>query len=279
MSHITVRLGNLAPITTSYVPTDNQDEAIRVEDGQFLKLERTPVTIENDYDHNNTVTTFRVPGETRLSDALREITTVWRERHSDDDPEWVETDNQGLAAVLSEEFGAQIGRPDDWEGLEYEVSVRPDVDELKALLAEHWPELEIVSKQDLNALRTNAGGDFQARVMGDTASTGTGSYASASYIALTENATAPAAGDTTLTGELTTGGLGRAQATYAHTNGTTTYTLTKAFTSSDGTARTINKVAVFNASSTGTMVFETAVASPPTIISGDQLTVTETVTM
>lgn len=128
-------------------------------------------------------------------------------------------------------------------------------------------------------MRTDAGKDFQSKVMGDTASTGTGSYAAANYLALTENATAPAAGDTTLTGELTASGLGRAQATYAHTAGASTYTLTKAFTSSDATPRTINKMAVFNASSAGTMPFESAVPSPPTLVSGDQLTLTETISI
>lgn len=117
--------------------------------------------------------------------------------------------------------------------------------------------------------------------MGDGAASGagTGAMRPADYIALTENATAPADSDTALAGELTAGGLGRAQATYAHTAGASTYTLTKTFTSSDATARTINKVGVLNASSTGTLVFETAVPSPPTLVSGDQLTVTETVTI
>jgi len=115
--------------------------------------------------------------------------------------------------------------------------------------------------------------------MGDTASTGTGVYAPARFIAVTENATAPADGDTALAGELSAGGFIRATAAYAHTNGASTYTLTITFTSSDASARTIQKVGVFNAATTGTMVFETAVPSPPTLVSGDQLTITETVTI
>lgn len=130
-------------------------------------------------------------------------------------------------------------------------------------------------------MRTAAGRDFQSRVMGNSteAGAGTGLMRPADYIALTENAVAPADADTALAGELTAGGLGRAIATYAHTAGASTYTLTKTFTSSDATARTINKAGVFNASSGGTMVFETAVPSPPTLVSGDQLTITETVTI
>lgn len=126
-------------------------------------------------------------------------------------------------------------------------------------------------------LRTDAGRDFQARVMGDTASTGTGSYASATYIGVTANATAPATGDTTLTGEIASGTLIRAQATYAHTNGTATYTLTKTFTS-DQTV-TIAKIGIFNASSAGTMVFETSLNATASLVSGDQLQITETVTL
>ena len=63
-------------------------------------------------------------------------------------------------------------------------------------------------------MRTNAGTDFQSRVMFDTASTGTSTYASSNYIALTENTTAPAAADTALTGEITASGLQRQQGTY-----------------------------------------------------------------
>ena len=53
--------------------------------------------------------------------------------------------------------------------------------------------------------------------------------ASSRYIALTENAGAANAADTALTGELTTGGMGRALGTYAHTLGAATFTLVKSF--------------------------------------------------
>lgn len=130
-------------------------------------------------------------------------------------------------------------------------------------------------------MKTNAGNDWQSRVMGDAAAAGagTGANRAADYVALTEDATAPAAADTTLTTELTTFGLGRAQATYAHTAAAASYTLTRAFTSSDSTTRTIRKAGVFNASSAGTLVFESAVPSPPVLVSGDQVTITETVTL
>ncbi len=128
-------------------------------------------------------------------------------------------------------------------------------------------------------LRTFAGRDLQARVLADPGSTGTGNYAPANFMALTEDATVPAEADTALAGELTGGGLQRAQATYAHTAGALTYTLTKTFTSSDATARKINKVGVFNAPTVGTMMFETLSPSPPTLVSGDNVTLTSTITM
>lgn len=106
---------------------------------------------------------------------------------------------------------------------------------------------------------------------------------SAFYMALTTNATAPSATDTSLAEELSGSGWTRAQCTYAHTTGASTYTLTKTFTSSDGTSRTINKMAVFNALSNGgafgQLLFESAITSPPTLVSGDTITVTETVTI
>lgn len=101
----------------------------------------------------------------------------------------------------------------------------------------------------------------------------------AAYIAITENSTAPAATDTTLAGELTAGGLGRSLATYAHTAGASTYTLTRVWTSSDGTTRTIAKAGVFGAQNGGRMLFTTLVSPTAVLATGDTLTVTETVTI
>lgn len=133
-------------------------------------------------------------------------------------------------------------------------------------------------------MRNAAGRDFQGRVMGNSGATGagTGTMRPADYLALstTPAGTAPiiADGNTSLTGEITTGGLGRALATFAMTAGATSYTLTKQFTATDATPRTVERVAVFNAAAGGTMPFETAVPSPPTLASiGDQVTVTETI--
>jgi len=136
-------------------------------------------------------------------------------------------------------------------------------------------------------LRTNAGTDHQARVQFDTASTGTGAYAPATYIALTANSTAPALTDTTLAGEITTagGGLVRQQASYFHNNGTNTVLLTKTFTinASDVTPTTPAKAGLFTAISGGTMSFSTMIPNPPPLVyasgSGDSMAVSWTFTL
>lgn len=129
-------------------------------------------------------------------------------------------------------------------------------------------------------LKTNAGHDFQAKQMAGAAS----ATAVAKWMALTANVSAPAAGDTALTGEITTGGGGliRQAATYAHTGGTSTYTLTGTFTAngSDSLPVTIGKMGVFDAASVGNMPFTTLISPTATLsASGDILTVTQTVTM
>lgn len=128
---------------------------------------------------------------------------------------------------------------------------------------------------------TTAGKDFVASALGDSSGS---RAAAATYLALSANATAVGAGDTTLTGEIATagGGLIRATATYAHTPGASTYTLTKLFTANgnDSLPVTINKVAVFNASSSGAMPWVQILTPSATFSqSGDATTLTETITI
>lgn len=126
-------------------------------------------------------------------------------------------------------------------------------------------------------MRVNSGTDYQAKVMADTASTGTGAYAPANYIGLTENTAAAVATDVTLTGEITSGSLARAQAAFGHTTGVASYTLTKTFTS-DRTA-VVAKIGVFNAATGGTMVFESLLSAVASLQSGDQVALTESVVL
>ena len=120
-------------------------------------------------------------------------------------------------------------------------------------------------------LRTTAGLNWQAAVMGNATQP-----ASARNIGLSTDATAPAAGDTTLTGEITTGGLGRVAGTFAHTAGATSYTVQASWTASAAHTN-VQKAGLFNALSGGTMAFETMLNAAATLASGDQLQVTWTV--
>lgn len=125
---------------------------------------------------------------------------------------------------------------------------------------------------------TNAGKDFQSLQMFSTTPGANG----ANYIAMTANATAPAVGDTVLTGEFVaaSGGLNRVIGTYAHTAGTATTTITKTFTANanDGASNTINKAGLFNLVSGGVLVLETVMPNPPTLVAADSIAVTWTQT-
>lgn len=105
------------------------------------------------------------------------------------------------------------------------------------------------------------------------------------YVAVTADTGRPSSGDTTLASEITTGGGGliRKQFAYAHTNGTSTATLTGTFTAngSDSLPVTVAKYGVFNASSSGTLGFEDLLSATATFAaSGDAmtLTITDTIT-
>jgi hypothetical protein len=125
------------------------------------------------------------------------------------------------------------------------------------------------------ALETNSGKDWRAALMGSAAGV------PANFVGLTANVTAPAVGDTTLTGEIATagGGLIRKQGTYAHTAGTASYTITTTFTANgtDALPVTVGKRGVFTAVTAGTMAYEALVSPTATLsASGDQLTLTDT---
>lgn len=126
-------------------------------------------------------------------------------------------------------------------------------------------------------MRTNAGRDWQCGVMADTASDGTGDYAPANWIGLSSSAVAPSAANTSLASELTGGTMDRAQASFAHTDGTASYTLIKTFTSD----RIVNvyKYGVFTADSGGVMAFEQAFDEMVPLRIGDTVQVVDTITL
>jgi hypothetical protein len=101
------------------------------------------------------------------------------------------------------------------------------------------------------------------------------------FMALTENASAAAAANTALTGELTTGGAARALATYAHVDDAATFTLQKAF-SITASFPAIHRMGLFTAATltaAGIMVFESVLNADANVVNGDTLTVTDTVTL
>lgn len=101
------------------------------------------------------------------------------------------------------------------------------------------------------------------------------------YIGVTENTAAAAAGNTALTGEITTGGLSRALATYAHTNDAATLTLTKSF-SVTASFPAVHRASLFTASNPtagGIMVFETVLNADANVVNGDTLQLTWTITL
>lgn len=105
-------------------------------------------------------------------------------------------------------------------------------------------------------------------------------YAPARFIGLTENAVAPAVTDTALAAEITTGGCNRQLATYAHTVAALTYTLQKTFAVT-ATFAAITKAGIFTAANStagGLMVFTSLLNATASVVSGDSLQVTWTIT-
>lgn len=182
------------------------------------------------------------------------------------DPERIAQELKNLWACHSSDFPGWVLTVDHPEGEAVETAVRE--------------ALSIPAPTGPVALVTNGGLDFIATQLGGSAS----ATAVGKFMALTANATAASASDTTLTSEITTasGGLIRATATYAHTTSASTYTISNTFTANgnDSLPVTIAKIGIFTASSSGTMVFETLLSATATIsASGDTLAVTDTVTI
>jgi hypothetical protein len=132
-----------------------------------------------------------------------------------------------------------------------------------------------VLAQDKENLLTNDGRDWMHAQVYTNIAAGT---IGANYIAVTVNATAPAATDTTLTGEISTGGLARAQATTrTHTTGTNATTLAITFTAS-AQHTAVQKGGLFNAASAGIMAHENTFTAASLEIN-DTLTITATLNL
>lgn len=105
------------------------------------------------------------------------------------------------------------------------------------------------------------------------------------FVALTGTNISPAATDTSLSGEETTNGLQRKIAPFAITSAVSPvkFTLTPVYTYTGATSVTVYAIGVLNSivpgDTTDTMFWETSLSASATVnASGDQITVTETVT-
>ena len=112
------------------------------------------------------------------------------------------------------------------------------------------------------------------------------------WMALSDSVSSPAVTDVLLAGEIfgaSMTGLSRQLATYGHTAGVASYTLTKTYTmgASDGASRTVTGIGVLahavtvapTAGTSGTMAFRTAFGTSAGMVLSDQLTPTQTVAL
>ncbi len=131
---------------------------------------------------------------------------------------------------------------------------------------------KVISERDAYNVVTKAQIDF---MFAQAYSTSTGANG-LNYIALSNDSLTETSTSTTLSSEITTNGLGRAQGTYAHTAAAATATVSKTFTASGTQA--CQKAALFSAASTGTMGHALSFTSV-SMITGDTLAITFTITL
>lgn len=241
-------------------------------------------------EHRGKRATIIEPDDSRtIGQVFREITDpagAWAYHSTEGSkPAWVASDSESLAALLAEHYGCEVRALEDplahldsaeqpkGKGGGGRSTFLPYVPPSASLLLLALAFFARLSPM----LKTNGGQDFQAAQMAGAAS----ATAVSKWVALTANTTAPAATDTTLTGEIVTAGLTRQVGTYAHTTGVNTYTITTTFTAQAADVPvTVGKRAHFTAITGGTMTFEVLVTPTATLsAAGDTLTLTDTVTM
>ena len=141
-------------------------------------------------------------------------------------------------------------------------------------VSEGASEWDTIVRNKHNLLTDGGRDEFHKQCYTYTSATNRGS----NYMAVTENATAPATSDTSLNSEITTNGLARVQCVViSHSNGTNTTTLGHTYTAA-GSFTAVQKAALFNASSAGVMSHE-ATFGATALSSSDQLQLTWTLTL
>lgn len=219
-----------------------------------------------------------------VRDAVKDVTNsggVWASHSTEGDnaPAWVASDNPQLAQALASYYECEIREPLP-EGENGEFADSHVAGRIASLLG---PTLSLILglalllalRLGLVDLRTNAGTDWLSGIMGNATAT------NMTHMALSATSGESAA-HTSLAGEIATasGGLIRKAFTYAHTNGTSTWTATATFTANgnDSLPVSVVQLAIFNASSSGTMGFEKIVTSATFTTTGDAVTYTYTIT-
>lgn len=143
----------------------------------------------------------------------------------------------------------------------------------RALITHRNADGEILHQEEIHNVITNSGRDFLHLQGYGTSGLGTNGL---NYIGLSNDTLTETSASTTLSNEIATSGLTRAQGTVTHTAGTNTTTVDKTFTAS-GTV-SAQKAALFTASSAGIMNHALAFTQR-SLISGDTLQVTFTITL
>ena len=135
------------------------------------------------------------------------------------------------------------------------------------------PDEQVIQKDKSQLLTTSGRDFFHAQVYTNTSAGTKGGNA----IALSADAANPVAGDTTLVGEITTGGLTRVQAgTISHTGSTNITTLENVFTAT-AVFTNIHKSALFNQDTIGgQMTHASEFTADVSLQIGDTITVTWT---
>jgi hypothetical protein len=138
-----------------------------------------------------------------------------------------------------------------------------------------WVYREVDPEETVHNIVTDAG-----RVRIHTFAYGTASRTNGlNYIALTDDANAPAAGDTSLASELTTNGLTRVQGTVTLPTGSGTQTvIDKVFTYTAAGPQGVRKSALFDALVGGVMAHEVSFTQR-TLFLNDTLTIQYTITI
>ena len=134
---------------------------------------------------------------------------------------------------------------------------------------------QIICKDQHNLLTTTGRDFFHTQVYTNTTAVSRGS----GFIALSDNATDPASTDTVLTGEISSGGLTRADATTkTHTTGTNVSTFIHQFLATSPFTN-IHKSGLFNASTSGQLTHAAKFTTDVSLDIDDTLQVTWVLTL